>query len=279
MAFKDVRTVEVSGTEVRLNGEFFAKTRGAPQAEWVSDFLVRLLHLTERERGKEIKKTLRGAFDVEEAGKKLSAIGERGFGLRVLCNAQFAYLFIVAPALVWSYGVLQVIIPIAVGMWLMAAVVAGVCWRLHKSMYPRAGEERVGAAAKMVLCPPLAVRATDILASQLLAGYHPLAVAHLLCGRRDFERLAKQVLLDLRYPMALEPVEEVGGATEEWYRETLREISEQFVAAHGVDTADLLKPPSQQDTSSGSFCPRCHAEYAMAAGECSDCPGVHRVAF
>ena len=56
-------------------------------------------------------------------------------------------------------------------------------------------------AVTMLLAPPAAIRAPDLLARHLLQNFHPLAVAQVLCSPGGFKSVARQALLDLRYPL------------------------------------------------------------------------------
>ena len=278
-AYQDIMSAHVSGLDVRINGEVFVRSQSPQQAALLADLLKRLIPLKEAQRDKEIRKVLHAALDIEGARKQLAGQSKQAITLHILCNVAFCYVFLLAPALVWMYGITRFFLPIAACVWLMAGGITYIFCRLHKSLYPHAREERVGAAAKMVLCPPLAIRANDVLTSRLLTAHHPLAVVSLLCEGDDFQRFAKYVLLDLRHPLAMEPMDDRASATEQWYRKTLQRLAEEFVAERGLNLIDLLKAPARKEASSGSFCPRCEEEYTVPEGECADCPGVHLIAF
>jgi hypothetical protein len=258
LAYKDITSVEVSGRDIHINGKPFVRSPSPQQAALLADFVKRLLALKEERRAEEIRTALRATFDVEGAGKQIADQSKQSITLRIFCNFAIGYLFLLAPALVWFYGITRFLLPIAVYVWLIAGSIAYIFWRLHRSLFPDARGERVGCVAKMILCPPLAIRASDVLTSQLLAVYHPLAVAALLCSEEDFRRFAKSVLLDLRHPLAMEPMGAGERATEQWYRAILQKLAEEFVAGRGLDLTELLKPSA----------------YMVLEGECADCPGV-----
>ncbi len=279
LPYKDITAVGGSGRDVRINGKVFVRCRNAQQTGRLVEVLKRLLPLKEARRAAELQRILAEGFKVEEAKRKLAEYQQRALPIRILCNALFCLLFLISPALVWRYGLAQMIIPLALAIWVLAIGIVSIFWRVHKSLYPEGKEERISAAAKMILCPPIAARANDVLSSHVLAGYHLLAIASLLCGREDFEGFARRVILDLQHPMLGEQKEAEGVATERWYRLTLQKGVEDFLRRQGLDPKELLKPPARQDPASGSYCPRCEAEYAVPAGECADCPGVRLVAF
>lgn len=274
VAYADIQSVDAIGKTVQVNSEVFVRCSDARQAAWVADLLKRLGPLTAAERGKEITETLERAFDGEKIRKRISEYKEKACALRILCNAHFAHLFVLAPAVVWHSGVTRYLIPLAAGMWCIALATAGVFWRLHKSFYPEATEERVAAALKMALCPPVSLRANDLLSFPLLAAFHPLAIAWELCGTEEFERFARHTMLDLHHPVAGEEMDWEGSAVERWSRETALKILGDFLARQGVDAEALCRPAARPDDATQAYCPRCEAGYAILAGECADCPGV-----
>ncbi len=273
-AYEDIESVKMSGGEIRINGKVFVRSHTQQQAALVAELVKRLLPLKEVKREKEIREVLHAALDVEGARERLAEQRKQAIPLRIVCNVAFCYMFLLAPALVWTYGITRLLVPIAGSVWLMAGSIVYIFWRLHKGLFPEPRGERASCVAKMLLCPPLAIRANDLLTSQLLAAYHPLAVASLLCAPEDFRRFAKSVLLDLRHPLAMEPMDDRASATEQWYRNRLRKLAEEFVVERGLNVTDLLRPPTRREVSSGSYCPRCEIEYTVLDGECADCAGV-----
>ena len=279
LPYADIQSVDVSGREVRINGERFVRCPGTEQAAALAGWLKTLLPLAEARRAAVLTRILGDAFSAEGARERIRAYTQRACALRILCNVQFFYLFVVAPGVVWEYGITRSLAPLAAGAWVMALATAVLFWRVHKALYPGGTEERVSAALKMALCPPIAARANEVVSWQVLAAYHPLTVASLLCGREEFERFAKRVVLDIRHPIAADPLDSEGAETERWYRKTLETLVEGFLGRCGLDAGELLRPPPRTDSSSESYCPRCQVEYAVRAGECADCSGVRLSPF
>ena len=127
----------------------------------------------------------------------------------------------------------------------------------------------------MLLAPPSAIRAPDLLARHLLENFHPLAVARVLCSPDRFKSFARQILLDLRYPLLPvcptnepEPV-----ATEQWFRTARRKATEKFLQQAGLKPDELTVLPGPTEPANQSCCPRCGAQFVTPTGTCADCGG------
>ena len=63
----------------------------------------------------------------------------------------------------------------------------------------------------MILAHPVAVRAEDTVTRDLIATYHPLAVAQVICPRSTFLRFARRILRDAQFPiLPVCPTQECG---------------------------------------------------------------------
>jgi hypothetical protein len=133
----------------------------------------------------------------------------------------------------------------------------------------------------MLLAPPTAVRSHDLLARRLVENFHPLAVAELFCPGAPFERLARRVLLDLRFPLLprAPSAEAAVVQTEEWFRGVLLEECERAVQRAGLKPLELTRPPARSEATHRSYCPRCDAQFEVESGTCADCGGRELVAF
>ena len=57
------------------------------------------------------------------------------------------------------------------------------------------------------------------------------------------------------------------------------EAAEGFVARAGVKVDELLKPPVPAEVCNATYCPRCHAQFVLKEGVCSECGGRALVKF
>src|SRR5262249_11094698 len=67
--------------------------------------------------------------------------------------------------------------------------------------------------------------------------------------------------------------------TEHFWRSLVRVEVESCLNRWHLQPAELLQPPSATDSTCLSYCPRCHAQFTSASGECSDCGGLPLLPF
>jgi len=163
------------------------------------------------------------------------------------------------------FDLMSLIIPVAVVMVIIAVLTGIMFYRAHKQLFPAEGTERFENVVKMILCPPVSIRAADILTRNLLADYSPVVLAK-LAGEQQFVRA---YVLDLQHPLRHEISDETAEQTMRWA------VDEQL---------NILKPedlaaPSVREKDSISYCPRCRCQYVVSETDCPDCPGVALVAF
>jgi hypothetical protein len=195
--------------------------------------------------------------------RDLERFAERALHLRLLCNALFVYCFCTLPAamLLWSLTVLWPVLLAALAV-LVLSIAFGF-WRLHTSLWPADASIRRSELAHMLLYPPAAMRAHDHLAHRVCVPYHPLTAAAVLCRPDVFAAFAAGELRRMLHPLATETAptrDEIAAVHDMLRRQNLR-------------PGDLLQAPPA-DATSRAFCPRCLAAYAVAEGDCADCPGV-----
>ncbi|PYM16628.1 MAG: hypothetical protein DME18_00985 [Verrucomicrobia bacterium] len=275
LRFEDIRDVAVEGRNVLVNGEIFLKSISAFSARHLADGLRRLQKLPKPERAEAIKGLIRDSLNAGNIAGILRDCGSRAGPIRILSNALFFYLFFVVVPFVWRFGFGQLGLWLLGGMLPQTITIALLFRRAHQALYPGAGEERFKPFLTMLLAPPTAIRAPDILARHLLEQFHPLAIAQVLCPSDSFEHFARQVLLDLRYPLF--PVcptsDEAAVAVERGFRTAVREAVEKFIQCAGLRPEDLTAPRRPDEPANQSYCPRCGAQFVMREGRCADCGG------
>ena len=280
LPYEAILDVEVRGRKVLVNGEaFFAAISGVSAGHWASRLnLLRKLSLPARH--KEIKGFLCADLDVEKASRQVQDARPLTRPVRILSNTLFIYLFLVVVPLVSRFGFGLFGLWLLAGMLVQTVSIAFLFRRAHLALFPESGDERLKAFLTMLLAPPVAIRAPDLLALHLLEKSHPLAAAKVLCRPRTFQNLARRVLLDLRYPfLPVCPTTDAAAvAAEEWFRAAALETIEGFVQRMGFPPKDLTGPPARADQTNQSYCPRCDAQFVIASGNCPDCGGraLHR---
>lgn len=199
---------------------------------------------------------------------ELARFSDGAFVLRCLCNALFVYFFVVVPTamIFWSLSALWPVL--LSGLATLSLPAAFEFHDLHAWLWPTESSARRSELLHMALYPPAAIRAHGHLALRIAAPYHPIVVAAALCVPSDFTAFAGQYLRELRYPLLGDPAPNI-----ELHAAEARAVAA-FLATLGVDPDSLLRPPVTADPDCLSWCPRCHAPYAISHGTCADCCGV-----
>jgi len=275
LAFEEVRNVDVDGRKVLVNGGLFLKAASSFSARWLAESLRRLRKSPEPERTAAIKQMLNESLDAEKLSARWRVFQTRVRPIRILSNGLFVYLFLVVAPLILRFGFGQFGLWLLAGMLAQTVTIAILFRRAHKPLFPDAGEERLKAFLTMLLAPPAAIRAPDLLARHLLQHFHPLAVAQVLCSPGRFQNFARRVLLDLRYPLLpVCPTNEAEPmAAEHWFRSARREAAEKFVQQAGLKPDELTAMPGPTEPANQSYCPRCGAQFVTRTGACLDCGG------
>jgi len=161
--------------------------------------------------------------------------------LRSWESALFLHLFLFGGYLVWGPETVWGVLLFLVGLVVLVPTVATLFFQVHRRLHPTAVAERWQRLLIMVLCPPAACRAHDVLEKRLFDGLDPLVVAKELCREDDYRDFARRYLYD---------------------RQRTNESPE------------LWQPPAGEHDGARAFCPRCHAVYLTVEGNCRDCLNV-----
>lgn len=102
------------------------------------------------------------------------------------------------------------------------------------------------------LSPVSLVSSPTAVMLDVLGDSHPVAAAHVLCGDREFVRIARLWHFDA--PAA-------------------RPDIERLAADRGL-LVELLAPPRVMEPGVSRYCPRCHSTYVSGATQCADCVGI-----
>lgn len=275
--YDDVKGLTSRGVEVLDNGRRLAKAQSQPAAQKLVENIKELARLSRSKRAGGIERIINDMMDIRAISTLYADFREQTRALRASCNVLWIFLFVAAPAAVWAMGFRRMLVPLIV-------VIAGLhihillsYFGVHRHFFPLAREERWLGLIKMSLCPPISVRATDLIAKNLFSSFHPIAVCKVLCAKERFREFSRSVAIDLLYPLA--PRIAAGNEREpdSYYRDRLTDSIAAFLRNDGIDMDDLVRPESLPNDSAKAYCPRCYSEYVVSEGQCSDCPGVSLV--
>lgn len=273
--FSAINKATTDGAYLLFNGEKFTRCVTPKQAKALADLITEVGAAKSSKRETVLRSSLAKQFDAKQAANVQREAEDADGPIRWLCSLSFVFMFVATPILVTIFGLERLIIPIAVAMVLLAAQTAFMFYRAHRKLFPRESQERLENVVKMILCPPVSLRAVDVLTRNVLSEFNPLVVANVLEGA-DEQRFVRGIVLDLQHPLLHEVTEEKALATVNWMGAEQLRLSREYVKQVGLEN---LFGPTERAGDSLSYCPRCSEQFVMTKGECPDCPGVALVAF
>ena len=220
-------------------------------------------------------------MDAEDIRARLAAFQRHAWPLRLTGNALFLITFVGLPLSMWQQILRHTWMWLGTASLLLLIMTVIVYYRAHKTLYPHARADRLSHLTTMLVSPPLAIRAHDLLARPLFETMHPLAVASVLCPASVFRDMARQTLYDLRHAWATTCSAErsMHDAPALWFNTRLCEAVENFLHRIDVPPDTLFTSPQPQDASCQAYCPRCLCQYTIPEGVCLDCGNLPLVAL
>lgn len=273
--FSAINKSTADGAYLLFNGQKFTKCITPKQAKALADLITELSAAKSARRESILRSWLVKQFDTKEATNAWRETEDAVGPIRWLCSLAFVFMFVATPVAVSFLGLERLIIPLAAAMVLLAAQIGFMFYRAHRKLFPRESQERLENVVKMILCPPVSLRAADVLTRNALSEYNPLVVASVLKSADD-ERFVRGVVLDLEHPLLHEITEEHAVETVNWMGAEQLRLCREYVKRVGL--ANLFGP-TEREGDSLSYCPRCSVQFVMSKGDCPDCPGVALVAF
>jgi hypothetical protein len=277
----DITSLATAQKRILVNDELFLRASSPNLARRWARLIQRLREAPAAKREPLIRQAIADGFDVKRLRQRLEDFRSQTLTLRALSNVLFAFLFGIAPGLAWFYGLRHVGLFLLAGLLAQTVPIALLFRREHKALYPDADDERFTRFLTMLLAPPTAIRAVDLLGRHLLEEFHPVAVAQVLCSPEGFRGFACGALIDLRFPFfPSAPTNDASTVnTEQWFRREAIAAVESAVRRAGLDPDKLVRSPAPTDPSHQSCCPRCGAQFVVAEGTCADCGGLPLVSW
>jgi hypothetical protein len=278
LAFTEIVGASTDSAYLMVNHQRFAKCASSKQARAISKLINAATGASASDRARMVRSYIANQFATNEAAAVLRAADVMIKRLRWMSLILFLFLFVATPILVSVLGLLPLIIPVAVVTIVLAAQISVVYFRAHKKLYPDETQERIENVVKMVLCPPVSIRAADLVTKHLLSEYSPIVLAALLSPSAG-QQFVRAFILDLQHPLKHEVSDERAVEVISWAAaEQLRMCLEHIEGGSYSNPASLLAPPLR-DGNSISYCPRCGCQFVVSFGGCPDCPGVGLLTF
>ena len=274
LGFEDLSSIEPDGRTVLANGEPLATALSARHAAHLCERIRRLRAADPAARAARIEAANREAFDADAIAARLADLRGRVRAVRGCGIALFLFFFALAPAAAWREGLVRAGLPLLGGLLALWSATALSFFRAHRGLFPEESGERRTQLFFLAAAPVGAIRAADALSRDLLAEFHPVAVAGAVCAPSQHLELARHTFLALRYTPPPEGGDDAPRRADAWSRAALLRSLEGHLRSRGIDPQAFLEPPRATDPASRSYCPRCRGEFVVAAGICADCSGV-----
>jgi hypothetical protein len=250
--------------QVLIDGQPWLSLRSEMIAKNVATVLAKLQKSPQRKRSSVLEGELRKMFSVDSVKDRLQQYSRSADSLHAACFSLFLFLFYLAPLLIYFLGLRHLWIGLLLYLMFSSCLILWLFRRSYRELYPAASGGHWQQMLTVALSPFAAIRANDALLTNLLSGFHPLAVASFILPETEFLEFAG---VELRKAKFLS-----GDAT-------LLQVLTEFLARQKVDVESLLGPPHPENLHSLSFCPVCLTQYVIDAGVCKDCDNVPLHAF
>ncbi len=281
LSWEKAGELKLRGKKILLQKEIIYAAPTTTLASHLFRTLTNAAKLPAAERSNAIRAVLRASFDLQQVETLRQTFQSQARPLRILTNALFALVFIVASLLIGFIGLGHVWIWLFLALLALTITTATYFARLHRKLWPASGDERFTQTLIIALAPATTMRAHDLASRPLLEFFHPLAVAKTLFQPEQFLRFARRLLLDLRNPAlpTCPNPQPPAIATEQFFRHAYLETVETWLTENNISPTELCCPPDPTDESCHAYCPRCEAQFTTATGQCADCGGLPLVAF
>ena len=278
LPFSKIKDSASDGSYLVINKEKFTKCATTKQAHALAGLIAAMAKASVSKRENMARTWVVKQFAADDAAAVLKESEKLIKPIQEMGVILFLFLFLFTPSLAFTFGLSPLIIPVAVVMVALAVEIGIMFHRAHKKLYPAESSERLESLVKMILCPPVSIRAADILTKNLLAQYSPIVLASVLPGSGE-QQFVRSVILDLKHPLRHEVSEADAEKTIAWTaNEQLNVCLDQVKKGRYLKPDELLAP-TQREGNSISYCPRCRCQFVVSDGECPDCPGVELVEF
>ena len=271
--FEDIQSCSSHDRCVLINTAPFIECVDIDEAQQIVDLINQAAQVPGPQRQPLIEKFLARRFNRREEPGSFAAMSKRLRSLEALCSIFFALLFLLAPLAAFRYGLEEVIIPTAILMIGFAVAIAWLVWYQHKALWPSLSNERWSSVAKIIFCPPSAIRAVGDLTTHFPTACDPLVISAVL-SPDERERFVSAYLRDLHFPIK-DGLEGAAKEVVDWYRAELLKQATTYVKTQTGLGLDSISAPPVFESGCQSYCPRCQSQFTNEAGDCSGCDGVH----
>ncbi len=190
-------------------------------------------------------------------GKRIQLLTNSTAPLRSTGLLIFLHFFLLLPVCYYFYARTPVVLFALVYGYLLCVLAAARFYALHQRYFPTLKEERFKNTIYTAFLPWHAMRAADVIALRLSAGWNP----HVLMATDPSALSNKRQLRRAWNEAALHPEVRPG-------RDELASLFDQA----GLDLEAFTAPPELSHDE--AYCPLCETIYVEGTSQCANCPEV-----
>jgi hypothetical protein len=279
--WEDIQRVEDHAGHLHVNGRRFTFSTPGLTAPALATLARELAPLCHADRVTRLYHWHTARFSFQRLNRRLRLVLVRSRCLAFLNTLQVvllavatAYLLLDGPARIDSSlaDALARQLPVFLAAYAGLHLIA-LTWfyRLHRRLFPRAGQERASVIFTALLVPPQALRLHLHPTTQPNDGIHPLATAMTVMPPSRLRALATDTLRDLRWPRHPASLPEDAAAI---LRESSNLIEPVLLSSLNRScpalTSDLLlAAPAPESPYACAYCPRCGDQFTRAGASCA----------
>jgi hypothetical protein len=274
-AYEQIENVAVQGPDILINGRPFARAHSKAEARELRDFIVKIKSGRHKDREHLIVDRIREQI----SGSRITETIDDCFGqttwLFTLSNVLWVLLILVIPIALYVYGFSRIVLIFLAAALLLHLAITEMTFQKRRTIY---GVSDYSLLARLLPSPFNSIRSVDLLAKELLAKFHPFAVAAAVLPQEAFLRYARGRLAWIRHPIYDPDMPERARDIDRWFKDRLTEGMAGLITEKGIEVDDLRFPENiDKETGYRAFCPRCHCLYTQQEGMCGDCANTRLV--
>jgi hypothetical protein len=270
--YSELQDLKRDGTKLYSGSHLIARTGSEARAQDLLDILRRLVPLEVEGRSSAIRQEFRRMLAVDVVKERLGRFRHLTKGLCRDARILLVTLVVLLPGTMWAFGWRRALPVLLLCLFVCFRQIATFV-RVHRIFHTHLVAERRVRALGLALSPPAAVRSGDVLMRDLLASFHPLAVARATGCEASSRAYVSKTLRQLFFPAEFEKPD-AACPVAVWVKHEWLSTVRDWAAAEFGDIQPLVVTPSRKYTASLSYCPRCLEEFVQERTECPDCPGV-----
>jgi hypothetical protein len=277
LAFDSIDHVHADGRAVRAGSRTLARVATAAYARALAGRISDWARLDLQARASRIESEQLRMLDSRRARRMVRRYRWCASGLVWPERALAIAMFVLVPAGLLGRGFAPAWPEVVLALAMTVAITTRFALRMRRLSAASAarGDGIVPFAehvAIMLLAPPAAMRASDIVARETFGGLHAVTLAR-VAGEEAFGRdVAARAMRRARFP--LEGERAACCEATAWSRRAWRRALEAWAVREFGSVEALLEPPVPESDAMAAYCQRCMSQYSRTTGECDTCPGV-----